>query len=246
MEVHHHSHHPKKFKEYITEFVMLFAAVTLGFFAENFREHIVEGKREEAFMKGMVEDLKIDTSRMNYSINRLKTSIKSTDSLMLFYESGNYDKTNSKKFANAALASGFSVDVVFSDRTSSQLKGTGSFRLIRSKQIADSMMMYWNGQQKLDQIHTRYEETRQKQKECGYKTFVWYISYFTTAEGKLNNPTPNIDYILNRGNLPEFMNATATLYNVAKGHYMTELTIEKNLAIQLIKDITREYHLEEK
>jgi hypothetical protein len=24
MEVHHHSHHPKKWKEYITEFLMLF------------------------------------------------------------------------------------------------------------------------------------------------------------------------------------------------------------------------------
>ena len=30
MEVHHHSHHPKKWKEYVTEFIMLFAAVTLG------------------------------------------------------------------------------------------------------------------------------------------------------------------------------------------------------------------------
>ncbi len=37
MEV-HHPHHPvytKKWSEYIIEFVMLFAAVTLGFFAEN-------------------------------------------------------------------------------------------------------------------------------------------------------------------------------------------------------------------
>ena len=38
MEVHHHSHHPKKWKEYITEFLMLFLAVTLGFLAEYLRE----------------------------------------------------------------------------------------------------------------------------------------------------------------------------------------------------------------
>ena len=38
MEVHHHSHHPKKWKEYLTEFLMLFLAVSMGFVAENLRE----------------------------------------------------------------------------------------------------------------------------------------------------------------------------------------------------------------
>ena len=41
MEV-HHSHHSmdkKSWKGYVLEFFMLFFAVTLGFFAENIREH---------------------------------------------------------------------------------------------------------------------------------------------------------------------------------------------------------------
>jgi hypothetical protein len=41
MEVHHHPdlhHEKKKFKEYLLEFVMIFLAVTLGFFAETIRE----------------------------------------------------------------------------------------------------------------------------------------------------------------------------------------------------------------
>jgi hypothetical protein len=42
MEVHHHSHHPQKWKEYISEFLMIFAAVTLGFFAENLRKYQIE------------------------------------------------------------------------------------------------------------------------------------------------------------------------------------------------------------
>ena len=44
MEVHHPHHltHKKNWKEYITEFLMLFFAVTLGFFAENYREHQIE------------------------------------------------------------------------------------------------------------------------------------------------------------------------------------------------------------
>ena len=45
MEVHHHSHHPKKWKEYLTEFLMLFLAVSMGFIAENVREKHTESER---------------------------------------------------------------------------------------------------------------------------------------------------------------------------------------------------------
>ena len=67
MEV-HHAHHPahkKKVSEYFLEFFMLFFAVTLGFFAENQREHLVEGHREQQFMQSLYEDLKKDTSMFN-------------------------------------------------------------------------------------------------------------------------------------------------------------------------------------
>jgi hypothetical protein len=46
----------KAFKDYITEFVMLFAAVTLGFFAENLREGYAEMKLERQLMKSMVAE----------------------------------------------------------------------------------------------------------------------------------------------------------------------------------------------
>jgi hypothetical protein len=60
MEVHHHSHHPKKWKEYITEFLMLFLAVSLGFMAENIREHQIEQNREKQYMVSFVADLESD------------------------------------------------------------------------------------------------------------------------------------------------------------------------------------------
>jgi hypothetical protein len=63
MEVHHPHHltHKKKWSEYILEFVMLFAAVTLGFFAENVREHqIIEHKTKQNLQSVML-DLKKDS-----------------------------------------------------------------------------------------------------------------------------------------------------------------------------------------
>ena len=61
MEVHHHSHKPKNWKEYITEFIMLFAAVTLGFFAENVREHQLIEHKSHQNLESVILDLKKDS-----------------------------------------------------------------------------------------------------------------------------------------------------------------------------------------
>ncbi len=47
MEVHHHAHPEKKnFKQYFLEFIMIFLAVTLGFFAENIREYVADHEKK--------------------------------------------------------------------------------------------------------------------------------------------------------------------------------------------------------
>lgn len=63
MEVHHPHHptHKKKWSEYILEFVMLFAAVTLGFFAENVREHQIIEHKTYQNLQSIVLDLKKDS-----------------------------------------------------------------------------------------------------------------------------------------------------------------------------------------
>ncbi len=56
MEVHHHPdihHKPKKWKEYFLEFVMIFLAVTLGFIAENLREHITDRQRKNNILQAL-------------------------------------------------------------------------------------------------------------------------------------------------------------------------------------------------
>ena len=69
MEVHHHSHHPKKWKEYLTEFLMLFLAVTLGFFSENVRESINKNEKEIETIITLKQNLVKDTIRLNYLTN---------------------------------------------------------------------------------------------------------------------------------------------------------------------------------
>ena len=62
MEVHHHPHVEKKsFKEYMLEGLMIFLAVTMGFFAENLREHFSDKKNEKQIIIALKKDLEKDT-----------------------------------------------------------------------------------------------------------------------------------------------------------------------------------------
>src|SRR5258705_3894805 len=83
MEVHHHPdlhHKPKRWKEYFLEFLMIFLAVTMGFFAESLRENINNKERLHNYIRSLVSDLKSDVAMYDSSIafnNSLKEMIDS-------------------------------------------------------------------------------------------------------------------------------------------------------------------------
>ena len=83
MEV-HHAHHPahkKKWSEYLLEFFMLFFAVTLGFFAENVREHQIVIERKNQNLLAMVQDLKRDSAKLQDRIIEYTKAIKTFEDL---------------------------------------------------------------------------------------------------------------------------------------------------------------------
>ena len=95
MEVHHHSHHPKKWKEYITEFLMLFLAVTLGFLAENIREHQVVVERKNQNLEAMVLDLKKDSATLEDLTRLYTTGLKNLEDMKyasLLHQNGKISK----------------------------------------------------------------------------------------------------------------------------------------------------------
>ena len=249
METHAHDLHKapgRGWKHYLFEFLMLFLAVFCGFLAENFREHLIEGKKEKAFMRSLVDDLKKDTSRLNYSIRRIKGDIVNADSLVIAYVKGKKSEAYGKDMAIFGFRCGLSVDVVFNDQTSSQLKGTGSMRLIENKEIVDSLVQYWNNQIRIAQIHDRFEITRFEQRKIGYQTFNWYpISYaYPIDSSTINLHLVDFIGISNDKMINDFVNVSANLYNGAAGQYLPELLHESILATNLIVLIKKEYHLE--
>ena len=58
MEVHHHPHVEKKnFREYLLEGLMIFVAVSMGFIAENIRDHLVNKEHEASYIASFYKDL---------------------------------------------------------------------------------------------------------------------------------------------------------------------------------------------
>jgi hypothetical protein len=157
MEVHAHTHTArKKWTHYFWEFLMLFLAVTLGFFVENQREHYIEKQRAKEFARTLAFDIASDTANMTYIINRINTQIKNTDSLAAYLKS-----RKQTEIRNIDL---FALTVLdrypayrWSRSTLEQIKNSGSLRY-----FGDSMVRYISSYDALsrhmDEDHRNDEE----------------------------------------------------------------------------------------
>jgi len=142
MEVHAHSHTArKKWTHYFWEFLMLFLAVFCGFLAEYQLEHKIEKDREIQYMKTLIEDLRADTTNYNTTLSFWKQ----TDSAIVAYRSfvrPPLAKENIGKAYKLAAALMNSDEFLYNDRTIEQLRGSGSFRLIRNDSISGHLIRY--------------------------------------------------------------------------------------------------------
>jgi hypothetical protein len=142
MEVHHHPHVEKKgFKEYFLEFLMIFLAVTLGFFAENIREKISDSTHAHEYVRSMISDLKNDVSmyKAEDSLNTVYCNMIDTIFTLL--------KSNSRRGEIYYLARKLtmlgSAGPSINAKTYLQMTGTGAFRLIKHRFVADSIAVYY-------------------------------------------------------------------------------------------------------
>jgi hypothetical protein len=147
MEVHHHPELPhgesKHFKEYILEFLMIFLAVTMGFIAENIREHLSDSSKESEYITGMIKDLKVDTASLNSIISKGHEQLKGIDTLRhvskerlseIKVQDSLYFYTTKYLFALNPFKS--------DDITMIQLRNAGGYRLIRKEGAVDSIALY--------------------------------------------------------------------------------------------------------
>ncbi|MGN6247749.1 MAG: hypothetical protein ACTHNG_05300 [Ginsengibacter sp.] len=149
MEVHHHphldsnSHGRKKFKEYFLEFIMIFLAVTLGFFAESLREHINDNEKSEQYIQSLVEDLESDTARMNDIIGFDAGKINALNDMYQCYDTVTNNLRATGCMGDLIKYSKVNRPFLSNDRTVTLLANAGGFRLL-AKEDADSILAYEN------------------------------------------------------------------------------------------------------
>jgi len=172
MEVHAHSHtERKKWTHYFWEFLMLFLAVFCGFLAEYQLEHKIERDREREFMKGMLEDLAADTVMMNSTmqfaaqisngLDSLQTNLFNTDNVAL-----NPVTIYRQNFTYIRL-----IVVSFSDQTATQLRNSGTLRLIKKTEIANAISRYWQGINSIEHIAAILEDQFNEISIAGFNLF---------------------------------------------------------------------------
>ncbi len=146
MEVHHHPHVEKKgLKEYFLEFLMIFLAVTLGFFAESLREHIVDKAREREYIKSFHTDLQSDQRDLPELINAInEQQLKPGESLpVLLGRATLTTEADSIYFFFRSFIRQQGIKAFITDKTIEEIKNAGEMRLITNKQIADSLVNYY-------------------------------------------------------------------------------------------------------
>jgi hypothetical protein len=239
MEVHHHPNVKKKnFKEYFLEFLMIFLAVTMGFFAESIRENISNGHKESKYMESLVADLQSDTTQTDVAINRWKKYNDNTDSLLFFLKK-DMNQENINMLYHLLSNDFFHFNLFkYNNKTIEELKSSGDFRLIKKEKIADKIMAY-----DLDMKYILIQEQDVKDLMNASKNIESQVFDFSQLDDKwgYNNTTHRL-ITQDQQIIDQYFNKLWTFHALAAVH---EKLFEegKATASQLLKNIQHEYNI---
>ncbi len=144
MEVHHHPdlHHKKKnFKEYFLEFLMIFLAVTMGFFAENIREGYAEADNAKQFLEAYRDELIQQQHVYNTYKKSFQNKIVVCDTIKTIFYNGEENKK--LDVLERLFVPGITViGIPFNTSSYDQMVSSGALRYIRNIALRDSMGAY--------------------------------------------------------------------------------------------------------
>ena len=245
MEVHHHSHTArKKWTHYFWEFLMLFLAVFCGFLAEYKLEQTIEKHREKEMIASLIEDLKTDTVLISDQLITLKSNKSIFDSLVFLLTSQDIKEKGTDLYYYGRWPFRFSF-IKYTDRTIQQLKNAGSYRLIKSAAVSDSILKYYSNLEQLydlqDQINERLEEYIFKSREV-FDPLI-FESMVNDVTNAITKPTGDPS-LLTYERKP-ILDLVSVIHNLKSGNrsILREILARYNEAQRLIQFLQSKYHL---
>src|ERR1022692_43545 len=241
MEVHHHPEVEKKgFKEYLLEGLMIFVAVTMGFFAENIREYFADKEHAQQLSGQLLQDLKKDTANLNINISREIFLKQKGDTLFDLLQQP-LAKTDLKK-AQELISDCYHTTIF---RASS-----GAITAIKNelhlKQFSGSKIASYITDYEAELAVLKYIEDYQGRNEKQY-----IEAFMTTHFTPVNMRAGSLDKAIVNGEMRNLTQNDMTQLSVdlqVTGSYdalfITHYTRTKDKAEKLMEYITREYNLE--
>ena len=144
MEVHHHPHvpnNPKPWKEYLIEGLMIFVAVTLGYGAENVREHYINKHKGIISVQNLYKDLKEDS--VNY-VNTIKSRNFQDSCFEVISNLFDENKIKNEIPTVYAAHSSISLRMIPSMNTMAldQIKSSGALNYIEDDELKEMIQSY--------------------------------------------------------------------------------------------------------
>ena len=123
------------------EFLMLFIAITLGFFVENYRGVLVDRQKEKEIIASFINDLETDIKELDIVIQRRETREVRIDSIIYILNNGLQDDYGKDLYYYARY---LPRPAVFwaNNTTNEELKYSGNFILIKNQKIIDTLLEY--------------------------------------------------------------------------------------------------------
>ena len=257
MEVHHHPHsgHKKRWTSYLLEFFMLFLAVFLGFIAENIREHKIEHKRTREFAKSLVRDLQNDTTGIHNQIKLATTYICCVDSLVALSKT-KLEGRNASQFSFYTRFMYWTVPITWNRATFEQIKNSGSLRYFKNYKLLEKLTEYdalvndieseaYNhtirGNLLLKQISVIIEPAYHSELS---KYYIMNIDTMSTKTIESLYPANPETLETKRNEIREMLNLIIVQQRNLKLDIDALWMEAEKLAIELIKGLREEYHLD--
>jgi len=248
MEVHHHAkphHKPRKWKERFMEFLMLFLAVTLGFLAENFREHLTVKAKEKQYIEGFVRNLKDDTASLQHVIESGTRQVKGLDSILKLSHVNMTVDSNRKSFYYYTIKYCYtSSSFKSNDATLQQLKSTGDYRLIKKDHVVDSLSKYDGDVHNIygqgDYYEVYFREILSSFDELTDITILGDTSFIQNGK-VLNKPFPQLR--AENGKLTTLFNKLFVFRVITKAYVETNLEPQLEKSKRLIEFLKNKYDI---
>ena len=144
MEVHHHPHvptHAKPWKEYLLEGLMIFVAVTLGYGAENIREHFIETKKAVVSAKNLYKDVLDDSVTYQQSLHNRDRQDVLFEIISDLYEKKQLTQHIPELYAAHSYVS-LRMLPIMNSLALDEIKSSGTLRFIEDDSLKTAIQLY--------------------------------------------------------------------------------------------------------